>query len=248
MDIFALKAFKDNYIWLFVDTNNQLCVIDPGDANPVLQWCATNKIPLGTILITHHHWDHTDGIAQCIAQYPGVKIYGPKEALSKGVQVVVNTHDTVKVGRETFKILEIPGHTLGHIAYYNQSVLFCGDTLFSGGCGRLFEGTSEQMANSLKMLCDLPESTLVFPAHEYTLANLQFAKTIEPDNEAMRLFEKEAQRKRQADEPTLPSTLKKEKQINPFLRCHLPSYRKLFPNVSSASAVFAELRAQKDRF
>ncbi|MAZ44120.1 MAG: hydroxyacylglutathione hydrolase [Legionellales bacterium] len=247
-DIFPVSALSDNYIWCFEYEPKKLCIVDPGESKPVLEFCEANNFTLGTILVTHHHWDHTDGIRECLTHFPEAKVIGPQEAASKGVQTVVTDGDKVSVGKFTFEVISIPGHTMGHIAYTNNEILFCGDTLFSGGCGRVFEGTHQQMYSSLQKLSNLADTCVIFPAHEYTENNLRFALSIEPKNKSIKSAQSKAIAQRLKNEPTLPTTMKKEKQINPFLRCHLPTYKVLIPNVTNSAEVFKHIRDLKDKF
>jgi len=253
LDIHPIRAFKDNYIWLLRSGANA-AVVDPGDAQPVLDYVARNGVRLVAILATHHHPDHVGGVADLLTA-GRVPVYGPR-----GESIPVVTHplgegDRISVAElgVTFSVLEVPGHTRGHIAYYGADSLFCGDTLFACGCGRLFEGTPEQMYASLQKLAALPGETRVYCAHEYTLDNIRFARAVEPDNAALEAREGRERERRNAGLPTLPSTLALELQTNPFLRCAQP------PVVESASrhggarlsdpvGVFAAVRAWKNHF
>ena len=222
MKLIALPAFTDNYIWLLHDDRHVLAV-DPGDATPVLAWLSQNPaLQLDTILVTHHHADHTGGLGELL-RHTGARVIGP--ALEKmpvdtqGVQ----QGDCVEWHGLNFEVLDVPGHTLGHIAYFGQAagqdpVLFCGDTLFSGGCGRLFEGTPAQMLDSLDRLAALPGNSRVCCAHEYTLSNLKFAMAVEPDNLALKNHFQACTQLRQQGLPTLPASIQTERAINPFLR------------------------------
>ena len=226
LTVLAIPAFKDNYLWLIHDGVNA-AVVDPGDAGPVLDALAANKLALTAILLTHHHADHIGGVQQLL-EYASVPVFGPR---NDGISVV--THplvqgDSIRLrGLElALGVLEVPGHTLGHIAYVRETPgahwVFCGDTLFTGGCGRVFEGTPAQMADSLGKLAALPDDTKVFCAHEYTLANLRFAQAVEPGNAELAKRVEVETAKRARNEPTVPSTIALEKATNPFLRYREP--------------------------
>lgn len=254
LTVIPIPAFQDNYIWLLrQDTTNGVAVVDPGDAKPVVAWLEREGLTLDTILITHHHQDHTGGLRELIERY-SPEVYGPDDSAIAGIRYGVTEGDECRVLGRRFEVYSVPGHTLDHIAFYatgTPGLLFAGDTLFSGGCGRLFEGTPEQMRNSLAKLNTLPEDTLVFAAHEYTLANLAFAAAAEPDNPARDAYRRECEQARALDRPTLPTTLGRERQINPFLRIDQPGLRDTMreqgPSDDEANA-FATLRGWKDRF
>lgn len=253
-----IRAFQDNYIWLLHDHHShQACVVDPGDAAPVLEALSSRGLSLATILITHHHPDHVGGVPQLVERYDAT-VYGPDSPRFRDVDVVLRDGDRISILGREFAVLTVPGHTLDHIAYYHRipgqpPVLFAGDTLFAGGCGRLFEGTAEQMHHSLTRLAELPDDTQMFCAHEYTLANLRFALTVEPGNKALQQRLREAERLRENDVPTLPSTIALEKATNPFLRSAEPEViaaagQYLGKDCSHASPVdtFAAIRLWKD--
>jgi hydroxyacylglutathione hydrolase len=252
MQIYRLPAFSDNYIFLLHDpVQNIAAVVDPGDFQPVLQKLRELDTELVAILNTHHHPDHIGGNRALLQKFPQAVVYGGE--LDKGripnQQVFLKDGDKVQFGDRTAEILFVPGHTIAHIAYYfpQSGDLFCGDTLFAGGCGRLFEGTPTQMQNSLDRFRQLPDETRVWCAHEYTLSNLQFAITVDRDNPILqeRLLDAIAARKRL--EPTIPSTIGLEKQTNPFLRWDLPSIQTA-TKTSDPKRVFAKLRGMKDLF
>jgi len=254
IQISALPAFTDNYIWLLQDHRSQCCaVVDPGDAAPVQAWLAEHpEWRLRDILITHHHHDHVGGV-ETLKQATGATVYGPASENIPGRDVALKDNDRVSVLGWEFEVYAVPGHTLGHIAYYHHGLLFCGDTLFAAGCGRLFEGTPQQMHDSLSRLAALPEDTLVYCTHEYTLSNLRFAVAVEPDNRHIaERFEKVSQL-REAGGMSLPSTLALEKLTNPFLRTGVTSVKEKIderngPDIRAPSEVFAALRAWKDKF
>ena len=256
IQIDALPAFNDNYIWLLQDTAKRCCaVVDPGDAAPVLAWLQQHPdVQLTDILVTHHHNDHVGGVAQ-LKQVTGAKVYGPARESIPARDVALDDHDSVEVLGLTFTVIAVPGHTLGHIAYHqaDQGLLFSGDTLFAGGCGRLFEGTPEQMHQSLSRFTALADATLVYCAHEYTLSNLRFAVAVEPDNADLQQRVRDAQALRERNLPTVPSTLALEKRTNPFLRVDETSVKEKAdernPGAGATPAtVFAALRAWKDKF
>ena len=255
MNLIALPAFTDNYLWL-LHNGEQAVVIDPGDAVVVETALEMHSLQLQAILLTHHHADHTGGVDE-LRQATGCKVYGPAfEVLPEPVQRL-SGGDVVQVLGLSFSVMEVPGHTAGHIAYYcnefnGAPLLFCGDTLFSGGCGRLFEGTPAQMLASLDSLAALPGNTRVCCAHEYTLSNLRFARAVEPDNQVLVTYEAQCIAWRAQGLPTLPSSIALEKQINPFLRSREPIVRQAAlsqdPQASSDVATFAALREWKNNF
>ncbi|KAB7622552.1 hydroxyacylglutathione hydrolase [Alkalilimnicola sp. S0819] len=247
-----IPAFSDNYIWALHD-GEKAAVVDPGDAAPVMRWLNERGVELSAILITHHHPDHVGGIAELLAQ-GAVPVYGPGAENIPGRSIALAEGDKVALlaPEISLQVLEVPGHTLGHIAYYAEGMLFCGDTLFAGGCGRLFEGSPEQMHASLQKLAALPASTRVYCAHEYTLANLRFALKVEPENPALQQRLAHVQAQRERDEITLPSTLGVELQTNPFLRVTEAAVirragEQAGHGLSSPAQVFAAVRAWKDR-
>ena len=256
MNIQSIKAYSDNYIWL-ITTNEGNLVIDPGEASPVINYMHQHSLGLTDILITHHHYDHVGGVIELKKDIAG-KVIGPQNDQIEGLDEHVIQGMVVKSCGLKFNVIEIPGHTLDHIAYYladpQQPRLFCGDTLFSGGCGRVFEGTHEQMYQSLEKLKDLPDNTLVYSAHEYTLANLQFAKEVEVNNYYISEYIEVCQKKIELDLPTLPSSIAIEKKVNPFMRCSETSLRQsisqamLSSETASDSEIFAYLREWKDSF
>ncbi|NKF30243.1 MULTISPECIES: hydroxyacylglutathione hydrolase [Pseudomonas] len=254
IQISALPAFTDNYIWLLQDHATQRCaVVDPGDAAPVQAWLDAHPgWVLGDILITHHHHDHVGGV-ETLKKATGATVYGPASESIPGRDVALKDNDTVRVLGWDFDVYAVPGHTLGHIAYYHHGLLFCGDTLFAAGCGRLFEGTPQQMHQSLSRLAALPEDTLVYCTHEYTLSNLKFAAAVEPDNRDIAARLEKVTRQRENGVMTLPSTLALEKLTNPFLRTgEILVTQKVDerngPQNRAPSEVFAALRAWKDTF
>jgi len=253
LEIHPIRAFKDNYIWLLRQGTNA-AVVDPGDAQPVLDYVARNGVTLVAILATHHHPDHVGGVADLLAAR-SVPVYGPRSESIRVVTHPLGEGDSVSLAElgVTFSVLEVPGHTRGHIAYYGAESLFCGDTLFACGCGRLFEGTPEQMYASLQKLAALPGETRVYCAHEYTLDNIRFARAVEPGNSALAAREGRERERRNADLPTLPSTLALELDTNPFLRCSQSpvvesASRHSGARLSDPVGVFAEIRGWKNHF
>lgn len=221
-EVIPLCAFNDNYIWTIRDAECA-AVVDPGDARPVLDYLKREKLELVTILNTHHHADHVGGNTGLL-EYRKVPVFGPRDP--RIAEVTQRMADGQRMalphfGLE-FEVMEIPGHTRSHIAFYGAQMLFCGDTLFAAGCGRLFEGTPQQMHDSLSKLARLPDATRVYCGHEYTLSNIRFARAADPGNAALREFESRAQQLRDKNLPTLPTDIGQEKATNPFLRCDTP--------------------------
>ncbi len=251
-DVIRIPAFKDNYIWL-LRKGAAAAVIDPGDARPVLEVLERERLTLSAILVTHHHADHQGGVGRLLAHY-SADVFGPAAESITGRTTPVRGGDMVRIPfcDIEFRVLDVPGHTLGHVAYYGAGCLFCGDTLFGAGCGRLFEGTATQMADSLARLAALPDQTAVYCAHEYTQANLRFALAVEPGNRCLRSRAEAVSLARGEGLPTIPSTIALEKASNPFLRCGEPevvaSARRRVPEAKDSVAVFAALRAWKDGF
>ena len=255
MKLIPLPAFADNYIWMLHDGHRAL-VVDPGDAQPVLDALQREGLRLHGILVTHHHADHTGGV-DVLRTATGAHVFGPaKEPMPEPLQRLQGFDRVPLLGME-WQILDVPGHTAGHIAYFAEipgadPVLFCGDTLFSGGCGRLFEGTAQQMQASLAALAALPGATRVCCAHEYTLSNLKFAVEVEPDNQQLLAYRTQCQSLRGRNLPTLPSTLEIEHQINPFLRSEQPtivaSARRFDADGVARNGAFSTLREWKNQY
>lgn len=252
----AIPAFNDNYIWLFQKPDSQdVFVVDPGDANPVIRYLDQANLNLVGILITHHHADHTGGVKQLTELYDPI-IYGPSNSPYKGITHKLTDGDHCSVLGETFQIKHVPAHTLDHISYFfdgEQPILFCGDTLFLAGCGRIFEGTPTQMYSAMQYFNTLPAETLVYCTHEYSLANLAFAEAVEPENKAIQHVIGECREKRSQDLPTLPSSIKQERLINPFMRTAQESVQHAASQYSSQTlkdeaSVLAVIRAWKNSF
>ena len=256
LDVSPVRAFSDNYIWLIRTPGDRVgaVAVDPGEARPVEAALEQHGLKLRAILVTHHHLDHVGGVAELAARH-GAAVYGPARERMPCEARTLDDGDTVRrddLGLE-FSVMTLPGHTLGHIAYHGHGTLFCGDTLFSGGCGRLFEGTPAHMHQSLDRIAALPDSTLIYCAHEYTLGNLRFAAAVEPGNadvlealEATRVL-------RERDGISVPSTLGRERKINPFLRCREPAVRAAAVAhagrpLADSVETFATVRAWKDGF
>lgn len=252
LKVLPVPALRDNYIWVIHD-DHAVAVVDPGEAEPIVAWLTDRGMRLSAILITHHHGDHVAGVATLVALH-GCPVYGPYDEDIVEVNRPVRDGDLVElaVPAARFQVISVPGHTRGHVAYYGHAHLFCGDTLFSCGCGRLFEGTADQMYSSLMRLATLPDDTLVCCAHEYTLANLAFARQVDPSNRELETWAEEALRLRRAGHPTLPVSLGREQRVNPFLRCREPELRIAAEHWSGGllqdpSQVFATLREMKNR-
>ena len=257
MNLLPLPAFSDNYIWL-LHNGKQALVVDPGDAAPVEAALQAHGLQLQAILVTHHHADHVGGV-DALRDATGALVYGPAfETLPEPV-VRVDASTQLQLLGLSWRVLEVPGHTAGHIAWYcepegQEPILFCGDTLFSGGCGRLFEGTPQQMHASLQSIASLPANTRIACAHEYTLSNLKFAQAVEPSNEHLLQYRLQCEALRQQQRPTLPSRLDLELAINPFLRCHVRevvhSAQSFRPDTDSnnPASVLATLREWKNAF
>ncbi len=252
-ELIPLPAFRDNYIWMLAGDACAV-VVDPGDAEPARELLEQRRMTLTAVLVTHHHADHMGGAAALALQY-GCPVYGPAAESIDAVTEPLHEGQRVKIPslQTGFEVLEIPGHTAGHIAYYGQNIVFCGDTLFSAGCGRLFEGTAAQMSRSLAKLMALPDATAICCGHEYTIANLRFAHTLEPMNRDIMEYANEAAELRSRNQPTLPSNLSLERRVNPFLRCSEPAVvtaaqRHAGHELQSPVEVFAEIRHWKDTF
>ncbi len=257
LTITPIPAFSDNYIWALHDTSRgaSAVVVDPGDAAPVEMFLKRNDLELSAILITHHHADHTGGVAALTANR-AIPVFGPANERIAGVTQPLREGDAVSLPQmldATLGVIELPGHTLGHIAYVSREFVFCGDTMFAAGCGRLFEGTPAQMYASLAKLASLAPDTRVYCTHEYTLSNLRFALVVDPDNESLQRRAFDEKEKRERNAPTLPSTIQLEKETNPFLRCHTDALltsasRFLSQRVVDPVAAFAAIRTWKDNF
>lgn len=256
LNVRPVRAFSDNYIWLIdsLRADGRVAAVDPGDAAPVVAELQRSGASLAAILLTHHHPDHIGGVPELLRHWD-VPVFGPDDT-----RIAQRTH-TVREGERcelpdlglSFETLQVPGHTLSHIAFWGHGSLFSGDTLFSAGCGRMFEGTPTQMNASLTKLKNLPPDTRMFCGHEYTAANLRFALTVEPANSAALEYQDRVEHLRAAGHPSLPSTLSLEIRVNPFLRCDDPrvvaaAERHAGRSLPGAAEVFGVLRAWKDQF
>lgn len=255
LEISPIPVFNDNYIWWLERRGvPEVAVVDPGDPDPVLQVLRGRGLRLATLLITHHHWDHTGGIAALRRRFPDCRVIGPQDPRIDGITEAVKEGQVLLLEGlgMRLQVIELPGHTATHIGFYGEGVLFCGDTLFTAGCGRVFDGTFEQLATSLERLASLPPETRVHCAHEYTLDNLGFARWVEANNPAILEREEEVQRRRKGGLPTVPSTLALELATNPFLRTHVPAViqaAEAYAGVplTTRAAVFRAVRQWKDR-
>ena len=256
MTLFPVPAFSDNYIWVLHDGRRALAV-DPGESAGLLDWLRTEDLTLESILVTHHHGDHTGGV-DALRQATGAQVIGPaRERIPEPLRRVGDGDAVESLGLR-FDVLDVPGHTAGHVAYHcadvdGRPLLFCGDTLFSAGCGRLFEGTPQQMLASLDRLAALPDDTRVCCTHEYTLSNLRFARAVDPDNTDLQTHEQHCLALRERNLPTLPSSIGREKKINPFLRVHAPALSRAAHQhdphtLPGPLGVFTTLRAWKNVF
>jgi hydroxyacylglutathione hydrolase len=256
VNIQPIAAFSDNYIWLLYDASlGQAFVVDPGDAQPVFDTLESLQLDLAGILITHHHFDHVGGVQALCDKYQPI-VYGPHNPVIEGITQHLSAGDTLEVLGISLDVLEVPGHTLDHIAYVHRGdnpLVFCGDTLFAGGCGRLFEGDPAMMLQSLESLAALAPSTRVYCAHEYTLSNLAFARAVEPDNSPLNDRITAAEATRDRGEPTIPSNIALELATNPFLRCNdkaVQTSLRCQGKLQGESTVdtFAAVRSWKDTF
>ncbi len=251
MNLISIPAFQDNYIWVLVDNDRRCVIVDPGESAPVLDAIKENGWQPEAILLTHHHNDHTGGVPELRAHFPHLVVYGPAETQDKGTTQVVQEGENIHIREWEFSVFATPGHTLGHLCFYSKPYLFCGDTLFSGGCGRLFEGTPEQMYQSLQKISALPDDTLICCAHEYTLGNMKFAESLLPEDRAIQDYYHKVKELRAKNQKTLPVILKNERQINLFLRTDdtdLINKINQETNLQQPEQRFAWLRSKKDNF
>lgn len=254
--IVAIPALKDNYIWaIHCLAGKEIVVVDPGEAAPVIQYLKENKLTLSGIVLTHHHWDHTGGVDQLIKHVKSIPVYGSPIENIASVTHPVNDGDDIFFPTLDlhFKVIHIPGHTLGHVAYVSETAIFCGDTLFSCGCGRIFEGTSTQMYHSLEKLKQLSPNKFIYCGHEYTLANIRFAQVVSPQNPFLQTRLKNAEHLLSQGKPSLPVSLAEELKTNPFLRCFDDQIREQVEahckqKLADPLAVFTYLRQWKDTF
>ncbi|WP_435929175.1 hydroxyacylglutathione hydrolase [Dryocola sp. BD613] len=251
MNLNSIPALQDNYIWVLTDDEGKCIIVDPGEAAPVLKAIAENQWQPEAILLTHHHHDHVGGVKELVKNFPALVVYGPQETQDKGTNRVVSEGDKVNILKYEFSVIATPGHTSGHLSYFNFPYLFCGDTMFSGGCGRLFEGTPEQMYESFQKINALPKDTLICCAHEYTLSNLKFSLSILPQDKDLIGYYRKVKELRAKNHSTLPTSLQAERKINVFLRTQEDDLKALISketNLQQPQQVFAWLRAKKDSF
>lgn len=251
MNLNSIPAFQDNYIWVLSEDDGRCLIVDPGEAAPVLRAIEEHQWQPEAILLTHHHNDHVGGVQALREAFPDVVVYGPAETQHKGTSQVVAEGDTVTVLGQDFSVFATPGHTLGHICFFSFPYLFCGDTLFSGGCGRLFEGTATQMYQSFCKINALPDDTVICCAHEYTLGNMKFAVSVLPEDAEVQEYYKKVSELRAKNEKTLPVILKNERKINLFLRTEDADLIEVINQESllqHPEERFAWLRAKKDAF
>lgn len=249
MKLTSISAFQDNYIWVLYDEDNKCVIVDPGEAIPVLNAIAQHHWQPVAILLTHHHADHVGGVCQLKEHYPDLAVYGPAEIHLPIIIDNVQDGDNLPLLGHDFTVIATPGHTLGHVSYFSFPYLFCGDTLFSAGCGRLFEGTAEQMYQSLQRINQLPPETLICCAHEYTESNITFALRLLPEDELINRFYRKVKALRAENHSTLPSSLANERQVNVFLRTEDTDLQKKAKKdgvFQQPNEVFAWLRAKKD--
>lgn len=253
--ITPLPAFSDNYIWM-LENAGETWVVDPGLSAPVVEFLTEKNLSLDGILITHNHPDHVSGVERLLSESP--RVVGSGRNRHPHTSEPVLGGEKIEIAGLSFRAIAVPGHTMNHIAFFaappeSEPILFCGDTLFAAGCGRLFEGTPAMMFDSLQQLLKLPDETLIYCGHEYTLANLRFASEVDPENSAVQEAIQKAQELRANGQPTLPSILKNEKQTNPFLRAHMPQLRLRMEELSgeqieSDVECFAQIRRWKDTY
>ena len=253
IDIYPLRSFQDNYIWL-IQMGSEIILVDPGEAEIVLEYLSTNQLTLKAILITHHHSDHIGGVRQIIMHYP-VPVYGPQHEAGAVVTHPVGAGSEIKLTAHnwTLSVLELPGHTLGHIGYFDGIHLFSGDVIFGAGCGRIFEGTPTQMLNSLNQIAQLPGTTKIYCAHEYTLSNITFARHVDPENILLKNREDCVKSYREQNRPTVPLLLNEELATNPFLRCRDQSIHKAVEHhygiaIHHSLETFTLLRSWKNQY
>ncbi len=255
--IYPVRAFSDNYIWLLTN-GHTAAVVDPGQSAPVLDTLKRYNLKLVSILLTHHHQDHVGGVSDLVSE-TGAHVFGPATEVLPCCDSLLQEGDSVDLPALglILRVIDVPGHTAGHIAYAGtfdgNPVLFCGDTLFAAGCGRLFEGTPAQMDTSLGKLAALPPQTRVYCAHEYTLSNMRWARAVEPDNQELARWQDQAQQAREKDEPTLPSSIAQELACNPFMRVRQPTVAQAAATwaqrrLGSPAEIFAALREWKNNF
>ncbi|CUX95822.1 Hydroxyacylglutathione hydrolase [Candidatus Gullanella endobia] len=250
MYLISIPALVDNYIWILYNKNRQCLIVDPSEAAPVLKVLTDYQLTPVAILLTHHHQDHVDGVARLLQNFQ-IPIYGPEETRSKGATHIVSENDSLILLNYYFSIITLPGHTLGHIGFYSAPWFFCGDTVFSAGCGRLFEGTPEQMYKSFQKINQFPSNTIICPAHEYTLSNLNFATSLLPQDSFIIAYKNKIKKLRLKNKSSLPTKLSLERKINLFFRCHditLKNTLNLYPPPGEEWHIFSILRKKRNFF
>ncbi|WP_086873130.1 hydroxyacylglutathione hydrolase [Kosakonia pseudosacchari] len=251
MNLNSIPAFQDNYIWVLNNDDGRCLIVDPGEAAPVLRAVEENQWQPEAVLLTHHHNDHVGGVNTLRQHFPDIVVYGPEETQDKGTTQIVKEGDVISVLGHDFSVFATPGHTLGHICFFSSPYLFCGDTLFSGGCGRLFEGTASQMYQSFCKINALPDDTVICCAHEYTLGNMKFAISILPQDPALNEYYRKVNELRAKNQKTLPVILKNERRINLFLRTEDADLINIInqeTKLQHPEERFAWLRSKKDNF
>lgn len=251
MNLTSIPALQDNYIWTLNNADGHCLIVDPGEAAPVVAALKKNHWQPVAILLTHHHHDHVGGVKELLSSYPQLVVYGPEETQDKGATKIVSEGDRFTILGLEFSVITTPGHTLGHISYFSSPYLFCGDTMFSGGCGRLFEGTPQQMFQSFQKINKLPADTLICCAHEYTLSNLKFAASLLTKDAEITGYYLKIRELRAKKQVTVPTTLAFERRINVFLRTQVIELQKIIGFETSPQhewQVFAALREKKDLF
>ncbi|XBC41470.1 MAG: hydroxyacylglutathione hydrolase [Buchnera aphidicola (Nurudea yanoniella)] len=251
MKIKIIPIFCDNYVWIIINNNNCCIIIDPGDDVPILNALKKYNLHPVAILLTHYHKDHIGGIKKLLKLYPKLYVFGPKEAMKLRTDKILKKNSYITILNYKFKIISTPGHTSNHISFYKKPHLFCGDVLFSGGCGKIENGMLIKMYISLKKITRLPQNTLIYPSHEYTLNNLKFSNSMYPKNKKISKFFKNVQNLRMKNKVTLPSTLKIEKEINPFLNLNknfVKKSTKIHKDLTFELNILSKLRKMKEEF
>lgn len=251
MNIISIAVLQTNYVWLLYNSKNICILIDPGETKKILKILKKSKLILKAILLTHNHNDHIDGVHILIKHFPKIVIYGPKEIKNKSVNFPVSEGDNFNLLQKKFTVFHLPGHTSGHIGFYSAPWLFCGDTVFSMGCGKFDEKLAKKMYKSFSKISKFPHNTLIFSGHEYTLSNIIFAKSALPQNKSVIKYYHKIVELRKKNQPTTPTMLNLELKINPFFRCnHIDIKKSLnyFPKSGEEWKIFAKLRQKKDSF
>ncbi|UDG80221.1 hydroxyacylglutathione hydrolase [Candidatus Steffania adelgidicola] len=250
MNLISIPALSDNYIWFLCNDDNRCLIVDPGEAKPVLEALTARQLSPVAILLTHNHQDHVEGIPELLKHFL-LPVYGPEETHSKGATWIVSEGDSLTLLNHSFTVIALPGHTPGHIGFYSKPWLFCGDTVFSSGCGRFCRSMSKSMYHSVQKINQFPSETLICPAHEYTISNLDFSSTLLPNDSVIRGYQRAMKALRFKNKPSVPTTLYMERLINPFLRCHdikLQDKLNHYPSAGEEWRIFLEMRLLKDSF